>query len=318
MRQRVGLTFVIAITLAAAAARAQSPGYSPSSETAEAVTTRSYQDASGYSRARVVDDIITSRRILGVGVEMAFVTAEADELDEGELKFTDVGIFRLRSSLSLGGWAEMGAAVQLLPKQPSMYDEPVFQGAALTFRAKMSRRLALVLRGGGGPMTGEQGFYGTGDLVLQGKRSIHETVLFTGNLGGSMTGLRFLEPSEGGAWFSEVIVGGDLTIRSPGSEFALWVGIEMRVPVVDDADMAYEIDPQTRLGFHTGTLYGFVRNWDIYVDYSVIDRGDREVPTTLLPVLDGGFDQQQLVFGVIRRFDITPKPPKPREAWDMR
>jgi hypothetical protein len=34
----------------------------------------------------------------------------------------------------------------------------------------------------------------------------------------------------------------------------------------------------------------------------VIDRGDSN-PATRLPILDGGFDQKQIVFGVIRHIE---------------
>jgi hypothetical protein len=35
----------------------------------------------------------------------------------------------------------------------------------------------------------------------------------------------------------------------------------------------------------------------------VIDRGDRTTPGTQLPILDGGFDQKQIIFGITRHID---------------
>jgi hypothetical protein len=35
----------------------------------------------------------------------------------------------------------------------------------------------------------------------------------------------------------------------------------------------------------------------------VIDRGDIANPATRLPILDGGFDQKQIMFGVTRHID---------------
>ena len=35
----------------------------------------------------------------------------------------------------------------------------------------------------------------------------------------------------------------------------------------------------------------------------MIDRGDLANPATRLPILDGGFDQKQIVFGVVRHIE---------------
>jgi hypothetical protein len=43
--------------------------------------------------------------------------------------------------------------------------------------------------------------------------------------------------------------------------------------------------------------------WDVYASLTIIDRGELERPETTLPILDGGFDQQQLTIGVEYRFD---------------
>ena len=68
------------------------------------------------------------------------------------------------------------------------------------------------------------------------------------------------------------------------------------------------IDPQPRLDFHAGTVLSIVKEWDLFADFAVIDRGDVANPATRLPILDGGFDQKQIVFGVIRHID-GPKLP---------
>jgi hypothetical protein len=65
-----------------------------------------------------------------------------------------------------------------------------------------------------------------------------------------------------------------------------------------------EFDPQTRLNFHVGMVYALIDNWDLYLEIAVIDRGDLIDVRTTLPILDGGFDQQQVIFGVVRRFGV--------------
>jgi hypothetical protein len=53
--------------------------------------------------------------------------------------------------------------------------------------------------------------------------------------------------------------------------------------------------------------------WNVYTSYALIDRGELDKPETTLPILDGGFDQQQIVIGVEYRFD--PKPRREDSAW---
>jgi hypothetical protein len=63
------------------------------------------------------------------------------------------------------------------------------------------------------------------------------------------------------------------------------------------------IDPQPRVDFHAGTVLAISHEWDLFTSFAVIDRGDLANPATRLPILDGGFDQKQIVFGVTRHID---------------
>ena len=91
------------------------------------------------------------------------------------------------------------------------------------------------------------------------------------------------------------------TIYRAGDFFGFWLGVDLDVPVDHEADVM-AIDPQVRLGFNAGMVYAVVDDWDFYVNLAIIDRGETDVPATTLPILDGGFDQQQITFGIIRRF----------------
>ena len=51
-----------------------------------------------------------------------------------------------------------------------------------------------------------------------------------------------------------------------------------------------------------GALVGVTKALDLFVEISMLDRGDLEDPSTTLPILSGGFDQQRLLFGFNRRF----------------
>ena len=51
-----------------------------------------------------------------------------------------------------------------------------------------------------------------------------------------------------------------------------------------------------------GTVFSAVRDWDIYTELTFRDRGTTMMPETTMPIADGGFDQRQIVVGIIRRF----------------
>ena len=94
--------------------------------------------------------------------------------------------------------------------------------------------------------------------------------------------------------------------REPTGNWGAWVGIAYAVPVQhsgSDPTTGLAIDPQPRLDFHAGTVLSLVKEWDLFADFAVIDRGDLANPATRLPILDGGFDQKQIVFGVIRHIE---------------
>ncbi len=57
-----------------------------------------------------------------------------------------------------------------------------------------------------------------------------------------------------------------------------------------------------------GTVLSAVKKWDIYVDLAIVDRGDLANPATRLPILDGGFDQTQVIFEVTRHIEYKRKP----------
>ena len=66
------------------------------------------------------------------------------------------------------------------------------------------------------------------------------------------------------------------------------------------------------LSFQTGEVVSLMQtNWSLFASYAVVDRGDWDRPATQLPILDGGFDQQQAVFGVEYAFVSEPPPERP-------
>jgi hypothetical protein len=73
------------------------------------------------------------------------------------------------------------------------------------------------------------------------------------------------------------------------------------------------LDPHVRSDVRFGAVVSLVKQWDVYMEYAILDRGDFDAPRTMLPILDGGFDQQQLTFGIVRHFGQDKAPDVPDE-----
>jgi hypothetical protein len=294
---------LVASLLVAAAggtALAQVEDSAPRAAGAESVSV-----AGGSVRSYAEDWLVNPLRELEVEGSFRFVTAPESGLtseDDGELRFTDVGIFHAGARYSFARRFEVAGGIDLLAKQPSWLDEPVFNSAGLGFRFSLGRKWALWAGGGGGPLLGDLGAWAEAGAGLQARTSIDETIRFQASSGVAGTRLYMGEDS-GRPWFTELVSHGEALLRSPRGEIAGWIGVDYRIPLAD-ADGTVEIDPQTRLNFQLGLMLGYVSKWDLYVIFGVVDRGDSEDPATTLPILDGGFDQSQLIFGAARRFDL--------------
>lgn len=259
----------------------------------------------GSARSTVKDWLLLPKGSLEIGGDLTFITSEATP---EPILFSDFGILTLHGRYSFGR-AEIGVAADLLIKQPSFFNEPVYQGGSVDLRVGLRNQVAGALLLSGGPLTGDKGLWGGVDLAFQSKKTIHETLVFQGQVGGGYTHLALDGTDD--AWFAETTIGATTLLRVPNGMFGMYVGSALRIPVAwspDEADgAAYYLDPQTRLGFTVGTVYAVVPDWDLSVAYTVVDRGDKGAPETTLPILSGGFDQRDFVFSITHRWEKKPR-----------
>lgn len=290
---------LVALACGAGAAAAQptapaTPGVELAVETSGA-SVRSYDE----------DWLVNPLNELELGAMLRFLMAPESSLtddDDGELRFTDVGIFRAAARYSFGRRFEIAAGADLLAKQPSFLDEPIFQGADGALRFSLAPKWALWLRGAGGPLLADEGAWGEAATGAQARTSIDETIHFQASLGGATT--RLFAGEDGHPWFVEAVAHGETVLRSPRGEVAGWLGVDYRVPVVEEDD-GTGLDPTVRLNFQLGVMLGYVGKWDLFSAVTWVDRGDVEDPSSTLPILDGGFDQVHLLFGANRRWDLS-------------
>ncbi|HSN25846.1 MAG TPA: hypothetical protein VLT45_06155 [Kofleriaceae bacterium] len=254
-----------------------------------------------------------------LAAQMKFIMA--DPMLGGEpLKFTDLALFELAGRYSLFSKLELSAQVDLLPKQPSFTDEKPWQSVGAGLRSPLGKHVALSLNGGGGHLIAHQGMWTREALAIEWKKPIEKEWLSFDVIGG-VDGVGITAPGvRDSAFLTELSASTSALFREPSGHWGAWLGIAYAVPVQHsgaDPTTGLMIDPQPRLDFHAGTVLSIVKEWDLFADFAVIDRGDLANPATRLPILDGGFDQKQIVFGVIRHIEGSKHPDYSNDAIEV-
>jgi hypothetical protein len=238
--------------------------------------------------------------------QMRFITADPI-LANQPLKFTDLALFGLSARYSVLSKLQLGAEVDLLPKQPSYTDEKPWQSVGASARTPLGHRGAVAISAGGGHLIDHQGMWTREALTLEWKKEIIRRVV-SFDLQGGVDALELSsQASKANALVTEVAGQTSALFSDPEGHFGGWVGIAYAVPVQSsgrDPTTDMKLDPQPRLDFHAGAVLSLTDDWDLFGDFAVIDRGDAQNPATRLPILDGGFDQKQIIMGVTRHFKI--------------
>jgi hypothetical protein len=184
----------------------------------------------------------------------------------------------------------------------------------LGVRYTIDKHFSVYGRGQGGPGLNSDGMWVAGEAAVQARMHLAERVLFWESaIGGEYT--RLFPDDKAKIWTTELLAQTGIAIREKHGFFAGWLNFgfhfplahqgRMAVPVpgaTPDVTMMADMDPQTRVGVSVGALIGVTRGLDLFMEISILDRGDLANPTTTLPILEGGFDQRRIVFGFNRRF----------------
>jgi hypothetical protein len=303
-RSRFAFAVVLFVWPAVAMAEPAPPEATPQTDDVE-------EDAGSYAMGETISLSGSARSmssgwlIMPEGWEatgaLKFLTSDAPPGGE-RMKLTDVVVSRAALRKSFGGKAELAIGVDLLPKQPSDTDENVFQAADLGVQYGIGRKSAVNVGVGGGPLANRDGVWTTAGAGLERRSIVHETLSFQLGLGGSVSNLAF----DGGADHAVLgeVVTSVKTLFQIQDAFGLWFTGSFAFPVAHGGTLmgGAEFDPQTRVDVGVGMVYSLVDDWDVFMQLSVVDRGDLENPATTLPILQGGNDQKVFTFGVTRHF----------------
>ncbi|HTJ41031.1 MAG TPA: hypothetical protein VL463_03020 [Kofleriaceae bacterium] len=268
--------------------------------------------AGGASARSMANDWIIPPRGWTLGSALSYETSRGG-IGEHGLAFTDVVFLRLTARAVVKGRAEFYGGIDLLPKQPSFTDELVFQGAHAGVLVRLPHSLALDARIDEGAMMEKQGLYGGARIGLVGRRVEHEILAYQGEVAAAWTPLRFDQGER--AWVAELTTTGSIVFRAPEGMAAAWAGFGFAFPLAHKGSLPQigGLDPQVRSDVRFGAVVSLVKKWDVYAEYAIFDRGDYTAPRTMLPILDGGFDAQQLTFGIVRHFAQDEQPDVPPE-----
>jgi hypothetical protein len=245
--------------------------------------------------------VLPSGGELDVGVK--FVTS--DPLLGGQpLRFSDLGLFTVSGRWSLLTKLELDGYTTLVPKQPSYTSEKPWQSVGFGIRSPIGQKAAIAIGGAGGHLLDHAGMWTRESLMLEARKPIEDYLSF--DVQGGVDGITLTAPNASGAYITEVAVQTAAHFRDPWGHAGGWIGVSYAIPVAShgmDPTTGLAVDPQPRLDLHVGGALSPVPAWDLYVDFAVIDRGDLSNPATRLPILDGGFDQRQIMIGVVRHFE---------------
>jgi hypothetical protein len=263
--------------------------------------------AGGGKSSKTDERIVMPTGHLQVAGEMAFLMSKRSPYASG-VAFTDLALFRLALRRSFAEWFELYAGAAVLPKQPTTTHAPVFHGAHFGAQAEFAPGFGASLGGGVGPMFGADGVYYRGGPALSWKPSVSRHLRFVVGLGNAWTYLAYEQETDPAFWLGEVVTHAETQIGDENA--SMWVGLDYAVPFANsphstspDPTRGY-LDPQVRMNVEVGGAMSLRSDgWTVYATYTIVDRGELDKPETTLPILDGGFDQHQVVVGVEYRFD---------------
>lgn len=244
-----------------------------------------------------------------LGASLDFVTRDASP-ELPSLKFTDLALFRVHALVAVGARAELFAGLDVLPKQPSASDEAILQSGLLGVRVGLGQRYAAYARAQAGPALGGDGGWLMGEAAVQARVSLADNVLFwESTFGGTYTQLLPDADERRRLWQAELLAATGVAVRDKRGVFATWLSFGFHFPLTarplpsrPDPVTGRALDPQVRVGLALGLLVGVNPGLDLFLEGSILDRGDATDPRTTLPILAGGSDQRRLVFGFNRRF----------------
>lgn len=286
--------------LVASAARAQEILLTGPLAGAPATRSRATEPGAKASRSMVLRS-----GYVEAGADLVLLTCDECP-SSASIQLSDASLFRPAARYSVAERLELTAGTELLIKQPELWTESTWQGGFVGLRVPFARHFAASIQARTGPLLGESGEHWQLESTWLAKANIDPLLRFELALGELSTVLLYDRENPGSVFLQELTGHVEAQI---GHREAFWIGATYSIPVAHAVSSGgatlndtRRIEPSPRLDLELGGV--MTRGaWDLYALYAIIDRGDLADPGTTLPLLDGGFDQRQYVFGVRYRFE---------------
>ncbi len=285
-----------------------------------AMMAESVSIARGTPRALLADQAVIPG-YWHLGTSLSFAAPSGVPSDSG-LNIPSTTRLAIDGRFSLGKSFELAGGSSLPPKQSEITDDPPLFGGYLMGRYAINRRQALYVRTEAerlmqlsGPR--DDGLWAEAAAGWDGRSFMdkHKLVSFAWNLGVG-GGRALATDAEQAPWLTEAIAGIGMQFAfqgrgGPGMGFTM--GSDFRFPILSGGDAywapgAPQINPQTRVDLHVSLFVSLSTGWDITATLARRDRGEIDTPETILPVLGGGYDQQQILLGFSYSAVRRPKP----------
>lgn len=255
-----------------------------------------------HARALLADQaVVPGYWDLGTSIKFVSPTKNVDEL-----QLPSIVRLGFSGRISFKDRLELSGQFALPPKQAEVTDDPPLFAGGVMARLAVGRRQSVYLASSAkrllqlaGPR--DDGVWGQAALGWDG-RSFMDTgkhFAFSWNVGAG-AGRAFATAEN--IWLAEAIAGLGLTGAFIRGNFGFTLGADFRFPVLSGGQAYWmadspTINPQTRVDLY-GTLFVSLKTgWNVTATVSLGDRGNVDSPETILPTLDGGYDQTQFMIG---------------------
>ena len=255
--------------------------------------------------SKMNDSLALPSGALELGVELALLTSSARVAGE-PLAFTDAGLLRLRARKSFGAQLELFAGTQLLAKRPDASDAELWQGVQAGAQWLFAPDLGISVQASAGPVLDSGDGYFSAGPTLSSKHRIDYHVHFELGVGYLFTALDLEAPDDPLFHLHEAHAYAEVQLGNHSG--GMFTRFAYHLPFASGPSAQHSperyLDPSAQLNVQIGAVLvaGDQADWDIYAVCTIVDRGNADDPATILPILDGGFDQQQWTAAVQHRF----------------
>jgi hypothetical protein len=237
-----------------------------------------------------------------LGGELALLTG-GPMLTDDDLELTDLGLLRVSGRRSFGRRLELHAGTSVLAKQPAGVGESLWQGGFVGVTLEPRAGYAFYFDASYEPLLDDLGAAFRIASGLMGKWRLDRLARLLVGLGAVYTALDSRTEGASLAYVEE----GSAKVESQlgGDDGGFWLSADYRVPIASRGirpGSSLPLDAPVTLSLEVGGVLTVDDTWDLFASYAFVDRGELDRPETTLPILDGGFDQRQFVFGVQHRF----------------